>query len=218
VPAPRFLGLARRNGRPALRYERVDGPSMLQALTAHPWRALSLARDLAVLHAEINNRPGSGFRDVRSSMARRIEAATKVIGNARRDAVLERLWRLPGGGALLHGDLHPDNVLMGRGGPIAVDWIAARSGPAEADVARTLFLLRESDVPDSMPLRLRVTVTFIRTVFARGYLGAYPARRALDRGLVRAWRLPTLAARLYEGIEVERERLLREIDRELSGG
>jgi membrane protease YdiL (CAAX protease family) len=31
VPAPRFLGLTRQNDRPALRYERIDGPSMLGA-------------------------------------------------------------------------------------------------------------------------------------------------------------------------------------------
>ena len=68
VPAPRFLGVTRRADRPALRYERIVGPSMLQALTARPWDVLSLARDLAVLHAEINERPGSGFRDLRSSM------------------------------------------------------------------------------------------------------------------------------------------------------
>lgn len=218
IPAPRFLGLTRRDDRPALCYERIDGRSMLQALTARPWTVLSLARDLAALHAEIHDRPGSGFRDLRASMVKRTEAGAKLLGNARRDAVLERLWRLPGGGALLHGDLHPDNVLMGRSGPIAIDWIAARSGPAEADVARTLFLLRESDVPAAMPLRVRALVGLIRTVFARRYFGAYVARRPLDRGVVRAWRLPTLAARLHEGIDAERVRLLREIDRELARG
>src|ERR1041385_6545140 len=32
VPAPRFLGLTRLNDQPALRYERIGGPSMLEAL------------------------------------------------------------------------------------------------------------------------------------------------------------------------------------------
>jgi len=218
VPAPRFLGLTRQNDRPALRYERIDGPSMLEALIASPWQALSLARDLAVLHTEIHDRSGSGFRDLRSSMVNRTEAAGHELGNTRRDAVLERLSRLPDGGALLHGDLHPGNVLLGSSGPIAIDWIAARSGPAEADVARTLFLLRDSDVSDDMPLRIRATVALVRTAFARRYLLAYATRRPLDRELVRAWRLPTLTARLHEGIEAERAGLLREIDRELVRG
>jgi aminoglycoside phosphotransferase (APT) family kinase protein len=215
VPAPRFLGLTQQNDRPALRYERINGPSMLQALTARPWRALSLARDFAVLHGQIHDRSGSGLQEARSSMAQRIEAAAEALGKARHDAVLERLQGLPAGDVLLHGDLHPANVLMRDRGPMAIDWIAARFGPAEADVARTLFLVRESHVPDELPLRTRTIIALVRGMFARTYLHAYAERRPLDLELVRAWRLPTLAARLHEDIQAERVGLLREIDREL---
>jgi aminoglycoside phosphotransferase (APT) family kinase protein len=58
----------------------------------------------------------------------------------------ERLHRIPGEreGVLLHLDLHPENVLMGPGGPVVVDWANARDGPAELDPALTWVILMTS--------------------------------------------------------------------------
>jgi aminoglycoside phosphotransferase (APT) family kinase protein len=52
----------------------------------------------------------------------------------------ERLHRIDapaelGEGALLHCDLHPDNVLLARDGPVVIDWPNARAGEPAFDVA-----------------------------------------------------------------------------------
>ncbi len=45
------------------------------------------------------------------------------------------------GDALLHLDLHPDNVILGPRGPVVIDWPNAARGPAAADVAHTWVVM-----------------------------------------------------------------------------
>lgn len=42
---------------------------------------------------------------------------------------------------LLHGDLHPGNVLLGEAGPVLIDWTNASTGVRAADVADTWTLV-----------------------------------------------------------------------------
>lgn len=44
-------------------------------------------------------------------------------------------------GRLLHGDLHPDNVLLAARGPVLIDWANAGSGPGAYDTATTWLVL-----------------------------------------------------------------------------
>lgn len=46
------------------------------------------------------------------------------------------------GGAVLHGDLHPGNVVVGRDGPVLVDLELAGWGPCAFDAAPTVALVR----------------------------------------------------------------------------
>jgi len=49
-----------------------------------------------------------------------------------------RLHEIPFEGEwLLHLDLHPDNVLLSRRGPVVIDWTNARAGDPALDVALT---------------------------------------------------------------------------------
>jgi aminoglycoside phosphotransferase (APT) family kinase protein len=51
------------------------------------------------------------------------------------------------GGRLVHFDLHPDNVLLSRSGPVVIDWTNAHGGEASADVALTWLILETSAGP-----------------------------------------------------------------------
>ena len=91
----------------ALVLERIDGPTMGQAITRRPWELLRHVRSLADLH--------------------------------------ERLHTIPfDGRSLIHFDLHPDNVLLSRRGPVVIDWTNAHGGSAAADVAMTWLILETS--------------------------------------------------------------------------
>ncbi len=46
--------------------------------------------------------------------------------------------------ALLHLDLHPDNVLLAASGPVVIDWTNARAGEPMLDVALSWLIARTS--------------------------------------------------------------------------
>jgi aminoglycoside phosphotransferase (APT) family kinase protein len=70
-----------------------------------------------------------------------MEAHAKTLA-----ALHERLHRIPGleQGTLLHLDLHPENVLMSKRGPVVIDWTNARDGEPELDAALAWLILMTS--------------------------------------------------------------------------
>jgi len=121
--------------------ERLDGPTMLEVMKSKPWRAASIGRDLAELHRRIHRIPAGDIA----------------------------LPRVDDGDAILHFDLHPDNVILTADGPMVIDWSNVAVGNALADVAYTWMLMATSS-PDNVPLLLRPVVRRIRNSLVRGFL------------------------------------------------
>lgn len=211
LAAPRFIGLERVGGRIGLVYERVEGPSMLDRLLARPYRLGALPAALAELHATMHGRSGAGLPDALDALRAAIDRSglSAPIRAAARDRLI-RLARLGDGGALVHGDYHPGNVLMSERGPVVIDWMTASSGAPAADVVRTLFLLRDSRGDIGMSWPRRVLVELMRRRFASAYLRRYRRLRPLTDDELRAWRLPILVARAAEGVPGE-EAILRRL-------
>jgi aminoglycoside phosphotransferase (APT) family kinase protein len=216
LPAPRLLGTERVDGRFGLLYERLLGPSMLDRLTNRPWLVDALAGRFAALHAEMHTCSGAGLPDVKVSWRHMIERAAERLGTSRAEAAQARLERTTDGSVVCHADMHPGNVIMTSAGPIVIDWLTARSGPPEADIARTLFLLTESAVPDAYPRWQRAAIEALRRRFAATYLRRYRRLHRVDERQLDLWRLPVLAARLGEDIGAEADRLVRLVDAELA--
>ena len=218
VAAPRFLGTTRIEGRMGLLYERLVGPSMLDYLARRVWEIDRQARQFAALHAAMHAANGSGLPEQKVELRWMIERAGALLPAHARQLVLERLDALPSGGAICHGDMHPGNVLLTPRGAVVIDWPTASCGNPAGDIARTLFLLRQSGVPTSLPWAQRSLIALARRRFGSVYLRQYQHLRPLDPRDVAAWRLPVLAARLGEAIEAERTALQRLIQREVESG
>jgi aminoglycoside phosphotransferase (APT) family kinase protein len=216
IGAPAFFGTTRVDGRFGLIYERVEGESMLEHLTARTGSSGSLATTLGTLHAAMHQASGHALPPFRAAIEAALGGSARHAGKGAVGVALRRLHRLPEGTAICHGDFHPGNVMMTASGPRVIDWLTASSGPPAADVARTLFLLRDGQLPREIPVLRRLRIALLRRRFVAGYLDAYRRHRPLDLDEVRAWRLPTLVARLDEDIEPERDHLRRLIDAELS--
>lgn len=75
----------------------------------------------------------------------------------------------PPGSALVHGDLHPGNVLMSGDGPVLIDWTNHRTGPRALDVALTWLVLACFDPDDDV---LRHQLAPLRHGFLRSFLEA----------------------------------------------
>lgn len=213
MPAPRFLGRATLDGRPGIIFERIDAPTMIEALAAQPWRLGAFARQLARLHAEIHAVSGDGLDAHAAALERDLERAQPWVTPTAVTAVQRLLSTLPPGGSLLHGDLHPGNVLMSERGPMVIDWLTAARGNPTADVARSLFLIAGSALPPEMPRWQRAGASVVRRRFAHSYLAAYRRQRPLDERELAGWRLIILACRIGEGIDAERPQLVEAVER-----
>jgi aminoglycoside phosphotransferase (APT) family kinase protein len=100
--------------------ERIDAPSMVEAVGRAPWTVRHQGRVLADLHHRLHEIPAPEF------------LAPAPVGE---------------GDRVVHLDLHPLNVLVGRGGPVVIDWTGASRGDPDADVALAWLLMSAGAVP-----------------------------------------------------------------------
>jgi aminoglycoside phosphotransferase (APT) family kinase protein len=159
--------------------QRLNGPTMLTAVQSRPWTAASLGRQLAEVQRRILAVPADG-----------LDLPVFEGGDGDR--------------AVLHFDLHPDNVMLTADGPMVIDWTNAAVGPAAADVLNTWMVMATS-IPTRVAWYLRPAVRTVRAALLRGFLdgaaiddvglaAAVCARRLRDPNLtdaerdnVRAW-------------------------------
>jgi aminoglycoside phosphotransferase (APT) family kinase protein len=99
--------------------ERIEGRSMLEDLARCPWRLRSHAELLAGLHDRLHQIVAPPWLE-------------SQFGTGR---------------ALLHLDLHLDNVILTGSGPCVIDWTNATAGPPAADITQTWVLIASSLVP-----------------------------------------------------------------------
>lgn len=160
-PAVRLLGREEAGGATYLYLEAA------QPISCWPWADTSLAaavaRTLARLHdrSDLPRAPTStAYEPVLAESAR----ATLELAGAARDEAGRRHWRrlgdlrrlvsglpeirsrlLSGATTLIHGDVHPGNVILRGAGPepdvVLIDWARARTGSPLEDIASWLHSL-----------------------------------------------------------------------------
>jgi aminoglycoside phosphotransferase (APT) family kinase protein len=100
--------------------ERIQGMSMVEAISHAPWTVRRQARVLAELHHELHRVAPPDF------------LPKSPVGP---------------GDRLLHFDLHPLNVIVGPHGPVVIDWTNACIGDAGVDVAMAWVLMSAGAIP-----------------------------------------------------------------------
>lgn len=120
--------------------ERVLGPTMAADLMRRPWLVRAHARTLADLH-------------------RRLHRITPPAEAPARYRPPEE------GDVLLHGDLHPLNVLLSPAGPVVIDWTNGGRGPGAIDVADTWLVLAAAGLQGA-PWRRALIRLFLRAFLA----------------------------------------------------
>lgn len=212
--APTPDGLYDIGGRLGILYERVDGPTMMRDVGGRPWRLVAHSRLLARLHAGIHATSGGDLPSLRARIERAIESARGAFDERTLVAARKRLSTLPDVRAACHGDFHPDNVILRRGGPVVVDWGPASAGHPAADVAWTVLLYRLGGTPPGTPVWLRLFLSVARRWSLRVYLRAYFAQTGRTSADVRGWLGVVALLRLADEIPEERDRLVRLVERE----
>ena len=149
--------------------ERLEGVTMLADLARRPWLVRRHGQTLADLHCRLHHIPAPP--GLRSPFGR--------------------------GEELAHFDLHPDNVMLTRRGPVVIDWSNASRGQAADDVALTWVILTTSAIPGLLPFRALASAG--RGLLVDAFLAGVDADAARERLVTVAERRmetdPHLAAR-----------------------
>jgi aminoglycoside phosphotransferase (APT) family kinase protein len=184
VPVPTVYDVVFVGGRPGLVMDRVDGTDLATALARRPWRLVSSARELGELQARLHDSVAPPtLRDLRGMLRERIDTAPHLSPRLRACA-RELLAALPDGDRVCHGDLHPGNVIVGKKGPVVIDWTNATRGDPMGDLACTVLMLRVGPLPDEMAPIMRAVDRLGRDVFRRLWVRGYRRARAVDTDLV----------------------------------
>jgi Ser/Thr protein kinase RdoA (MazF antagonist) len=194
-------------GRPGLILDRLDGPDLLTMLERRPWLVWSAATLLGRIHARLHQVRGpAALPTVREQLREQLESA--LVPADVRERALDRLAALPDGEALCHCDFHPANLLRGRNGFAVIDCGHAARGDAASDVARTHLLLKHSALPESTGAVMRALTAMGRGIIVSGYMYSYRRATVAPPPAIARWTPIHAAARLAEGIEVERPTML----------
>lgn len=149
--------------------EYIDGTDQLKEIFAASIaddidKVHEVVRKITILQADINRRTSPRLPRYKDN-ARKIICANEHLSQVCREKTVEYLEKLPDGDGIMHGDFHPQNVLVDKNGEMyVIDWVEAGSAPLGADAARTLMnYLVMPPVPPLMNPKLRLAQTFMTT-------------------------------------------------------
>lgn len=153
IPEP--FGLVTINQRHGIIYERVDGEPLL----SH-WKNTNIDELLDMftqIHREWLGNHSSNVLSYKEFLS--IQINNKGIEHER---LMEEIYALPDDDCILHGDFHPNNVLvrLSDGVPVVIDFMNVCYGPALYDIARTFFLLNQvnSSIANKYLKKMNVSV------------------------------------------------------------
>lgn len=102
------------------------------------------------LHSEILKNKVSGVPSYKSFLSEFI-SKVKIDDNIKKEA-LAKLEMLEDGDVLCHGDFHPGNIFVDKNEELyVIDFMNVCHGNILYDIARTVFLVEYTPVPENVP-------------------------------------------------------------------
>jgi hypothetical protein len=188
APVAAVYGIEMAKDRVGLIEDRMDGPTMLHALSAAPWQAKARGQELAELHLRLVSLAApADLPDLKLRLQEELERAD--LDEDKREQLTTKLDLLPSGDRLLHSALQPSHVVLHATGPVVTHCAHMASGHADADIAITLIHLALA-VP-APNARLWPLLDRARRTFLAAYQQTIDRRRPGHRAA--AW-LPIVAA------------------------
>ena len=197
LPAPAVLEVVTIEGRSCVVLERIHGVTMWNRMLEQPAEAASLTAELVAVQRSIH---AAGLPDRIPDLVGRLSlklAECDELPEAERTEAQELAELLPRGAALLHGDLHPGNVLLGPDGPVAIDWFDASIGHPLADVVRTSLLIRPGFPPADQRHLPGAEQPMLRAIH-RAYVEHWGDLLSSTADDLRRWEAVVAAARVSE--------------------
>ena len=141
IPKPfQMITIENRKG---IIYERIDGKTLLNIIMEDKSNLDELLNIFVNLQLDIFAHHTKNVLSYKEFLIANLK--NKKINN---QVIFNAINVLPDDDCLLHGDFHPNNILvMSDGTPIIIDFMNVCCGPALYDIARTYFLIKQFDDP-----------------------------------------------------------------------
>lgn len=197
VPAPGVLDVVTIDGRACVVFERIRGALLWERMLEQPGRAEALVGELVAIQRLIH---AAGLPERMPDLVGRLRlklASCDALSDSHRDEAQSLVGILPSGAAILHGDLHPGNVLLSPDGPVAIDWFDASIGHPLADVVRTSLLIRPGFAPADQQHLPGADQSLLEKIH-KAYIEQWSELFGSARNELRRWEAVIGAARISE--------------------
>lgn len=202
VPAAQVRDIVDVGGRPSIVFERLDGVSMWQRMLDNPSDAPALARELAAIHLDIFRAgPPVGVPDLVHRMSSKVDIVAQLSEDERSEAI-GMIRGLPRGASLLHGDLHPGNVLMTSQGPVVIDWFDSAIGHPVADIVRSSLLMRANGRGVALPHMPGATAAALAPMLGH-YLDGFRGPLVHEAERLSRWEATVAVSRMAEHAQAD---------------
>jgi tRNA A-37 threonylcarbamoyl transferase component Bud32 len=215
ISAPFIHEVVERDGQLGLRMDKINGPDYLEWMLRRPSSLGKLASRFAYEHHEVHMHRSSDLPSLKVRLADRI-ASCPSLTVEEKTAASRALRPLPDGDRVLHGDFHPENVIVSPDGPVIINWGEVARGHHLADVAKSALVMELGALPWRTRGRRRDEVEAIWDRFRFTYQLEYMKTANLSERDLEAWKLPLAAAMLWEAIEGEKVPLLALVRSEIA--
>ena len=135
IRVPRPFGQIEIGGRHGIIYEKINGISLRDCIDEE-YAFQAFVRE----HKKLLNISSSELMSYKDFLLAVLQSKTGQIPSD----FLGKLATLPDGNQVLHGDYHPENIMLTPAGELVIiDLLNVCRGSAAYDVARTFFLLKD---------------------------------------------------------------------------
>ena len=145
IKTPKAYEITDCSERKGIVYDKIEGTTVLQILL----KLMKTAETDKSVISEINSYFEKFARFHKNFISKTTDNPNlmnykdflRIFARDKKD-FLEKIDALPDGNNVLHGDFHPDNLMLGKDNELyLIDMMNVCTGPAEYDIARTYFLL-----------------------------------------------------------------------------
>ena len=212
---PRVYEIVKYRDRIGIVYEQIVGKGMIQLFLGHFFQLKQYAKQFASIHLSVHENDIDVHTSLKDKLRWDIDS-TSDLTSSEKEKIKQYLNTLPDKNKLCHFDFHPGNIIYRGNDPVVIDWMTGCTGDPNADVARTLLLMRMGEMMHINPF-VKTALHFFTKRVGKMYWKEYQRISGVSTNEVEKWILPVAAARLSEWLtDHERKKLVSLVKKELA--
>lgn len=204
--------------RDGLIIKKLPGKTLLAVLNENPSFLEQIPSIMTRLQLKAHSNKTNVIRPYKEIIQSSLAAdSLSFLNSEERSKVNQYVNQLPEGDSVLHLDYHPDNIMSDKTNSFVIDWATAARGVPSADVATSVYLISNGEVPPGTPPEEAAVIEQIRVIILEKYLENYRAECPVSDEELELWKLAVLIVRLgIWNVESEAEMLRGRIREEIS--